>query len=65
MVHINLQDETEHAKYSNVTDNETSEYYGDLSVRPPRDAPPLYGAPPVPVAPPPDQNCYVETPCTR
>ena len=49
-------------RFSNVTDIETSEYYGDPSVRPARDSP-GYGPPqPVPV---PDQNCYVETPCTR
>ena len=51
-------------RFSNVTDIETSEYYGDPSVRPARDSP-GYGPPqPAPV-PLPDQNCYVETPCTR
>ena len=41
----------------------SSSYYGDPSIRPPRQVGPGYGSPPpVPV---PDQNCYVETPCTR
>ena len=49
---------------ANVTDIATSSsYYGDPSIRPPRQVGPGYGSPPpVPV---PDQNCYVETPCTR
>ena len=57
-----------------MTDSEGSEYYGEPSIRPARDAPhhahhaPLsHGAAPSygPPAPAPDQNCYVETPCTR
>ena len=65
--------------YDNVTDSEASEYYGDPSIRPARDAPHGHGhgghgghgpthaaqssyGPPQPA---PDQNCYVETPCTR
>ena len=61
--YILFQDENDVMRYDNVTDIDTSEYYGDPSIRPPRQVP-GYGSPPPP-APVPDQNCYVETPCTR
>ena len=45
----------------NLTDSEASEQFGDISIRPARDSP-YHPPPPAPVQ---DQNCYVETPCTR
>ena len=46
---------------ANLTDSEASEQFGDISIRPARDSP-YHPPPPAPVQ---DQNCYVETPCTR
>ena len=49
------------ARDENITDIEASEQYLDPSIRPARDTH-YHPPPPAPVN---DQNCYVETPCTR